>query len=137
MLPFDLDIFAPSRVIMPCVNRALNGSWISSRPMSVSALTKKRAYSRCRIACSTPPMYWSTGSQRRAVVAGVRVAQEVPRRIDEGVHRVRLAPRVATAAGAGDVQPVLGRSQRRPPLRRVVLDVRQQHREVGLGDGDE
>ena len=31
--------------------------------MSASALTKKRAYSRCRIACSTPPMYWSTGIQ--------------------------------------------------------------------------
>ena len=26
----------------------------------------KRAYSRCRIACSTPPMYESTGAQRSA-----------------------------------------------------------------------
>ena len=31
--------------------------------MSASALVKKRAYIRCRIACSTPPMYWSTGIQ--------------------------------------------------------------------------
>ena len=31
--------------------------------MSASALVKKRAYIRWRIACSTPPMYWSTGIQ--------------------------------------------------------------------------
>ena len=63
VLPFDLDIFAPSRVIIPWVKRFMNGSCASSRPMSVSALQKKRAYIRCRIACSTPPMYWSTGIQ--------------------------------------------------------------------------
>ena len=63
MLPFDLDIFAPSRVIMPCVNSALKGSWASISPRSASAFTKKRAYIRCRIACSTPPTYWSTGIQ--------------------------------------------------------------------------
>ena len=28
-----------------------------------NSLWKKRAYSKCKIACSTPPMYWSTGSQ--------------------------------------------------------------------------
>ena len=63
MLPFDFDIFAPSRVIIPCVKRLANGSWTPSTPMSASALVKKRAYIRCRIACSTPPMYWSTGIQ--------------------------------------------------------------------------
>ena len=60
-LPLDLDIFAPSRVIIPCVNSRANGSCTSSSSMSASAFTKKRAYIRCRIACSTPPMYWSTG----------------------------------------------------------------------------
>ena len=63
MLPFDLDIFAPSRVIIPWVKRFWKGSWTPSRPMSASALQKKRAYIRWRIACSTPPMYWSTGIQ--------------------------------------------------------------------------
>jgi hypothetical protein len=62
-LPLFLDIFEPSLVIIPCVNRALNGSSASKCPMSRRALTKNRAYSRCRIACSTPPMYWSTGIQ--------------------------------------------------------------------------
>ena len=41
--PRDLDIFAPSRVIMPCVKSFANGSWKSSRPMSASAFTKNRA----------------------------------------------------------------------------------------------
>ena len=85
---------------------------------------KKRAYIRCRIACSTPPMYWSTGIQRasdlrvprRLVVVGVGVAQEVPGRVDEGVHRVRLAPRGAAARRAAHVDPVLGRGQRRAAL---------------------
>ena len=62
-LPFDLDIFAPSRVIIPCVKSFWNGSCESSSPMSANTFTKKRAYSRCRIACSMPPMYWSTGVQ--------------------------------------------------------------------------
>src|SRR5690625_1785806 len=34
--------------------------------MSFKTLVKKRAYSRCKIACSTPPTYWSTGAQRLA-----------------------------------------------------------------------
>ena len=33
--------------------------------------------------------------ERRLVVVRVRVAVEVPRRIDERIHRVRLAPRAA------------------------------------------
>ena len=62
--------------------------------------------------------------ERRLVVVGVGVAQVVPGRIDERVHRVRLpAPRLA-AAGARDVHPLLvGRQgrlslwagSRRPP----------------------
>src|SRR5580704_19650270 len=37
----------------------------STMPMSYSTLTKNREYSRCRIACSTPPTYRSIGHQRR------------------------------------------------------------------------
>ena len=77
--------------------------------MSASTLVKKRAYIRCRIACSTPPMYWSTGIQRVDDLARptaprslsrVAVAQEVPGRVDERVHRVGLAPRRAAALRA-------------------------------------
>ena len=51
---------------MPWVNSRWNGSRRSfgATPRSASALVKNRAYIRWRMACSTPPMYWSTGSQR-------------------------------------------------------------------------
>ncbi len=42
-LPFDLDIFAPSRVIIPCVKSAWKGSCASSSSMSANAFVKKRA----------------------------------------------------------------------------------------------
>ena len=63
-LPLDFDIFMPSLRIMPWVNRRAKGSRSSlgATPRSASALVKKRAYIRWRMACSTPPMYWSTGS---------------------------------------------------------------------------
>jgi len=32
-------------------------------PQSRMALVKKRVYIRCMVACSMPPVYWSTGSQ--------------------------------------------------------------------------
>ena len=70
-----------------------------------------------------------------AVVASVAVAQEVPGRVDEGVHRVRLAPRRPSAARALGVDPLLGGGQRRAALRRVVLEVRQADGQVVLGDG--
>ena len=72
-LPLDLLIFAPSLVTIPCVNSAWKGSWKSRCPRSASALVKKRAYIRCRIACSTPPMYWSTGIHSRSA-AGSQAA---------------------------------------------------------------
>ena len=137
----DLLIFAPSLVTIPCVNSAWNGSWKSRWPRSASALVKKRAYIRCRIACSTPPMYWSTGIHSRSAAGsqaawslrGVAVAQEVPGGVHERVHRVGLAPRRPAAVGAARCDPVLGRRQRRAALRRVVLDVRQLDRQLVVG----
>ena len=70
---------------------------------------------------------------RRGVIAGVAVAQVVPAGVDEGVHRVGLAPRRAPAARAGGVHPVLGRSQRGLAPGLVVLDLGEPHREIGLG----
>ena len=43
--------------------------------------------------------------------------------------------RRAAAGGARDGDPVLRRRQRRAPARLVVLDLGQQHRQVGLGHG--
>ena len=55
---------------MPWVNMPANGSSMSIWPVAFIARVKKRLYSRCRIACSTPPIYWSTGIIRFAT-AGV------------------------------------------------------------------
>ncbi len=55
--------------------------------------------------------------ERAVLVVRRAVAQEVPRRVDERVHRVGVAlPRAATV-GALDVDPLLGRGQRRDALR--------------------
>ncbi len=48
---------------MPCVNSFVNGSPIATSFRSRITLVQKRAYSKCRIACSMPPMYWSIGIQ--------------------------------------------------------------------------
>src|SRR5207244_10686509 len=49
---------------MPWVRRLVKGSSTFTSPRSRTALVKKRAYSRCRTACSIPPMYWSTAIHR-------------------------------------------------------------------------
>ena len=69
-LPFDFDIFEPSSSTMPWLMRLVNGSVKSTRPMSKRTFVMNRAYSRCRIACSTPPMYESTGAHLDASAVG-------------------------------------------------------------------
>ena len=64
-LPSDLDIALPPFTTWPWFISRVNGSPNEISPMSCSTLVKNRAYSRCRIACSTPPTYRSTGAQRR------------------------------------------------------------------------
>ena len=59
---------------MPCVNMPLNGSSMSIWPVAFIARVKNREYSRCRIACSTPPIYWSTGSMRSTTLRVVGAA---------------------------------------------------------------
>src|SRR5712671_5710635 len=51
---------------MPWVNSPANGSSMPTWPVAFLARVKKREYKRCRIACSTPPIYWSTGMKRSA-----------------------------------------------------------------------
>ena len=89
-------------------------------------------------ACSAPPVYWSTGHQRASTwrstgasrIGRREVAEPVPARVDEGVHRVGLAPGRAAALGAGGVD------ERRVGLERVlaaagVVDrVGQPHRQL-------
>ncbi len=70
-LPRDFDIFSTRpvgdwRVIIPWLKSAENGSSNVTRPRSFMTRAKKRAYRRWRIACSMPPMYWSTGAHSAA-----------------------------------------------------------------------
>ena len=61
-LPLDLDMTSPcSSSTMPWHSRLVKGSSKLNMSMSRKTLVKKREYSRCKIACSMPPMYWSTG----------------------------------------------------------------------------
>ena len=78
-MPLDVDILTPPRRSIPWVNRRAKGSRnpLGATPRSARAFVKKRAYMRWRMACSTPPMYWSTGSQR-AAAAGSKGASSHP-----------------------------------------------------------
>ncbi len=71
----------------------------------------------------------------RLVVVRVAVAQEVPGRVDERVHRVGLPRRGLAALRTGDVHPLLVGGERRHALRPILLDLRQDDRQLILGDG--
>ena len=49
--------------IMPWEVRFWYGSLVGTTPMSYRNLCQKRLYSRCRVVCSMPPLYQSTGLQ--------------------------------------------------------------------------
>ncbi len=51
---------------MPCVTSSLKGSCTGQTPASCRALVMNLAYSKCRIACSMPPIYMSTGMRNAA-----------------------------------------------------------------------
>jgi hypothetical protein len=64
-LPSDLLMALPWLMTWPWFISAAKGSTTSSMPMSCRTLVTKRLYSRCRIACSTPPTYCATGIHSR------------------------------------------------------------------------
>ena len=84
------------------------------------------------MACSTPPIYWSTGSQAAASfrikgsVGGLAgKSDEVPRAVDEGVERIRLPPRLRSAGRAVHRLPLRGSVERVAGFGEV--GVRRQH----------
>src|SRR5215471_9820982 len=64
--PRDFDIATPPFCTIPCVNNRAIGSLCFTNPRSRITLHQNREYSRCRIACVIPPMYWSIGNQYAA-----------------------------------------------------------------------
>ncbi len=75
--------------------------------------------------------------ERRRLVVRIDVAEEVPGGVDERVHRVDLAPPLAAAARARHTDPVRRGRERRGSLRLVVVDVRQEHRQLIVGNRNE
>ena len=88
------------------------------------------AASRSRPGTSTSTLAGSNGS---AVVVGVGEAVEVPRRVDERVHRVGLAPRRPAAGRAGDVDELRHVGQRRIAAAGELGHLGQLHRQLLVG----
>ena len=68
------------------------------------------------------------------LIAGVGVTQEVPRRADKGIHRVRFPFRRAAAFRAGTIDKVAARRQRRYGTGREFDVFRQLDRQLVFGD---
>src|SRR5581483_7925366 len=64
----------------------------------------------------------------------IRVAVEVPGRIDKSVHRVGFATGAATALGTGSVHKFRHTGQRRTAGQGDVDVLRQKHRQVFVGN---
>src|SRR5439155_81231 len=108
-LPRDLLIFSPSSPRMtPWLNRRSMGSLKLTSPMSRITFVQKRVYSRCITACSTPPVYWSTGSQYRPACgskgrwASGGQTGEGPGVRHDALLQVRLRQRPAVPPGRRD-----------------------------------
>ena len=69
---------------------------------------------------------------RHAVVARIAVAVEIPGRVDEGVHGIGFAARIAAAPRAPDLDKRRHRLQRRPARTGDLRLVRQQHGQIAL-----
>src|SRR3989344_3094278 len=63
-LPFDFENLVPSSAsISPCEVRFMYGSLVGTSFKSYKNLCQKREYKRCKVVCSIPPLYQSTGVQ--------------------------------------------------------------------------
>ncbi len=90
--------------------------------MSRSTFVKKRLYSRCKIACSMPPMYWSTGIQRftrseengQLGVVRIGITHVIPARARKRVHGVGFTTRGLRHRTSGRCSELLMRGKRFP-----------------------
>ena len=62
--PLDLLIFSPlDPKIIPWEVRFAYGSFVGTIPISYKNLCQNLEYNKCRVVCSIPPLYQSTGDQ--------------------------------------------------------------------------
>src|SRR5229473_1214967 len=90
---------------MPWVNMPANGSSMPMWPVAFMARMKKRVLDAADILVDRHQPVRHRGRGRRVLIPRIGEAREVPRRVDEGVHGVGFAQRLAAALGAGDVLP--------------------------------
>ena len=111
-LPSDLDIALPWLMTWPWFISAVKGSTKSTMPMSCSTLVKKRLYSRCRIACSTPPTYCVDGHPLADLLGVERACRRSPASSSAGSTRTsrRRCPSCRCRARPG--RRTSGRSSR-------------------------
>ncbi len=76
------------------------------------------------------------GIERQFVVVGVGKAVEIPRRIDERVHRVGFPTCRLAANRAGGVDELRHLRERRIAAAGELRDPRQHHGQLVVGDGD-
>ena len=137
-LPFDFDIFAPSLITMPCVNRrshrlvVLDQAQVAHhlRPEARVDQVQNRVLHAADVLVDGKPILRDRRIERRLRILRVGVAIEVPARIDEGVHRVGLALRRPAALGARGVHKLRHARQRRTALLRNLDLLRQKHRQL-------
>ena len=111
--------------------------------MSYSAFVKNRQYNRCRIACSTPPVYWfagihrSTSSRRNGPPSYPGEQYRKKYQLESTNVSIVSVSRVASRAAdrARDVLPGRVARQRRLPARLEVDVLGQQHRQLVVGHG--
>ncbi len=70
------------------------------------------------------------GVERQVRILRIAEAEEVPRRVDERIHRVRLAPRRPAALGADGVDELGDLRQRRIAAAAEFDGLGQQHRQI-------
>ena len=115
--PSACDIFRPSGPLtMPWVTRRVTGSSIGTRPSSFITRRPEAEVEQVHhgvlgaadVDVHRQPALRQLRVERRVVVVRREVARVVPGGVDEGVHRLRLAPRGAAALGTGGVRRTTG-----------------------------
>ena len=146
-MPRDLDILAPSFTIRPCARNFRNGSSKSSMPQLVQHHGDEARVQQMQhgvlvaadVGRDREPLLRPRRVERPVVELGARVAQVVPRRVEEGVAHVGLAPAplAADRARARGTSSSWRASGEMPVSSgREVLDDRELDRQVLLRDRD-
>src|SRR5277367_961947 len=107
------------------------------RPEARIAEVQDRVLDAADVLIDGEPVFCSFRIEWTLVVLRARVAVEVPRRIDEGVHRVCLAARWAAAFWTRRVQKFRDFTQRRAALLRDLDIVGQQHWQLVVRNGND